>query len=811
MSLITDTLGRGIRRVGGQTIASLVLLLAALSCMVYGLAEVTRGLESSQMLILVTLGMFIGWWIGRTGLSGWFSTILVWFTGTGGLVIYLGRLEKPLLILIVRLVDLYFRVWEWAIYRGSFIVDIKPTLQALIDVWNRLSLLYDHVLDWVRTWYSGGIPFDPLFNFLLWGLILWGVAAWAGWQVRRRQQVWLGLAPSGAVLIATLNFVHGNTGILVPFLGLVMLLAVLTGHHSREKQWDDEQIDYSTDIRGDLTVVSILLVGGILLLAMLIPSFSVKRIVELARKLSERQPAQVENIGESLGLEPPAGEEGFFGGIAQAVLPRSHLIGSGPELSNQIVMTISTGELPAGPPENIPASSISRYYWRSVTYDQYIGRGWKTGEITYSSYEGGELARNLDYLVGMPTHRLVRQEIRLEQNLGGQIFTAGTLIAADLPYQVAWRVNPNLPNPSGDVVENFASQDMFLARFTDRAGAGIVYRAQSLVPAVSQAQLHAAPSTYPVWLTERYLSLPNSVTSRTSALASEITQGITNPYDRALAIENYLRNIPYSVDVTAPPDDRDVVDYFLFDLKKGYCDYYASAMVVMARLSGLPARLVTGYATGAYNSYHANYVVTAADAHTWVEIYFPDIGWVEFEPTASRPPIQRPEQLPSTEMFTLKDVPTLPAQNDRGALTWLVLATGAIFITGLSLSVWYLYDTLRLLSLSPASVIDHLFRRMRSRGERLLHGRSIFIKKGNTPFEFAGQFSTHWAIFEKYRPLNTLLAPSAHEVTQLTELYTEATYSQHVPDKEDKTRAILSWRNIRLRFFLARLFRKRSI
>ena len=86
-----------------------------------------------------------------------------------------------------------------------------------------------------------------------------------------------------------------------------------------------------------------------------------------------------------------------------------------------------------------------------------------------------------------------------------------------------------------------------------------------------------------------------------------------------------------------------MVDYFLFDLKEGYCDYYATSMAILARAAGLPSRLVVGYASGDYDPANNRYVVTEADAHSWVEIYFTGRGWVEFEPTASLPLIPLPE------------------------------------------------------------------------------------------------------------------------------------------------------------------------
>jgi hypothetical protein len=114
--------------------------------------------------------------------------------------------------------------------------------------------------------------------------------------------------------------------------------------------------------------------------------------------------------------------------------------------------------------------------------------------------------------------------------------------------------------------------------------------------------------------------LCHSIPPRVMMLAREITAAATTPYDRARAIESYLRAFPYTLDLPAPPPQRDVADYFLFDLQKGYCDYYATAMVVMARAADLPARLGTGYAEGRYDINTARYTITEADAHSWVEV-----------------------------------------------------------------------------------------------------------------------------------------------------------------------------------------------
>jgi transglutaminase-like putative cysteine protease len=134
-----------------------------------------------------------------------------------------------------------------------------------------------------------------------------------------------------------------------------------------------------------------------------------------------------------------------------------------------------------------------------------------------------------------------------------------------------------------------------------------------------------------------YLQLPQTLPQRVKDLATSLVAGSKTDYDKARAIEKYLsKNYPYNLDVRSTPRNRDFVDYFLFDLKQGYCSYYASAMAVLARCAGLPARYVEGYMLPPEPTKESltTYIVTNMQAHAWVEIYFEGYGWLPFEPTS---------------------------------------------------------------------------------------------------------------------------------------------------------------------------------
>jgi hypothetical protein len=153
--------------------------------------------------------------------------------------------------------------------------------------------------------------------------------------------------------------------------------------------------------------------------------------------------------------------------------------------------------------------------------------------------------------------------------------------------------------------------------------------------------MRLAGDEYPDWI-DRYLQLPDSVPQRVYDLAQRVTADSDNAYDKATALEEYLRGYTYNEQIESPPADVDRVDYFLFEMQEGYCNYYASSMAVMARSVGIPARVAAGYAQGDWERDAEAYRVREHHSHAWVEVYLPRFGWIEFEPTANEPVIVRP-------------------------------------------------------------------------------------------------------------------------------------------------------------------------
>jgi hypothetical protein len=202
------------------------------------------------------------------------------------------------------------------------------------------------------------------------------------------------------------------------------------------------------------------------------------------------------------------------------------------------------------------------------------------------------------------------------------------LFAADQPVHVEF---PTVMEFRGTPLD-FASM-----RLPTPLRKGDEYVVTSSVSTASGEDLRAASTVYPDW-SARYLQLPPELPPRVRSEAARVVGDATTPYDKALRIETYLRTFPYTTtDVPIPPEGRDWVDYMLFDARRGYCDYYATAMAVMLRSQGVPARVSQGFATGEWIPERQYYLVRESQAHSWVEAFFPEYGWIVFEPSASRP------------------------------------------------------------------------------------------------------------------------------------------------------------------------------
>ena len=524
------------------------------------------------------------------------------------------------------------------------------------------ELYIDRMGSWLTAIVRGDQSQETIvFAFGL-GLLSWLMVALVTWSIFRKGRP---LAAVSLMIVAlAINSYFGRASLLpiILFIGLSVLLVTSITLINLEDRWEKIGLDYSTEIRLDVLIYSSAIALVIMTFAFLLPPI---RVDAFYRSLLDR-PA-VHRIEDALdqafaGVRSPiTGRTGVGLGVGSggSQLPRSFLIGGAPELYETVVMTATVeGKFPS------PA------HWRGLSYDVYTGLGWALSDERQETVSSGETIRMVE---NQATNEL-RQSVHWIVGSLLVRYTVGQASRFDQDVTTYWR----------------GAEDLSRVQ-----GLGNDYSAESFVSVASPSQLRGAlQEQVPAEITARYTSLPEAIPLRVHELARQVAGDPLeiDPFDQVKALENFLRQYPYSLDIEAPPSGVDPVDYFLFESQTGYCDYYASAMVVMARSLGLPARLATGYLAQPADD-EGKQTIRQINAHSWAEVYFAGYGWVEFEPTAAFPTAgatvieadagARDEILPSSET-AMPPIPTSPDQ--RSFLWWLLPAL--VVVLG-SLMFWY--------------------------------------------------------------------------------------------------------------------------
>ena len=267
------------------------------------------------------------------------------------------------------------------------------------------------------------------------------------------------------------------------------------------------------------------------------------------------------------------------------------------------------GSIRLSPSVRFTVESQRADYWETAAYDRYTGNGWvRTGDSR--AYESE--------VTGPPGEtRTLEQAITVED-------TISVLPAAWRPVAL-----------DGDVSADAEVTPQGNLRPERPLVPGERYTVTSRTPNATTDELRRAGTDYPDRVREAYLQLPESTTDRVRERSAEVAGDAETPYDAAVAIEEHLESEKeYSLSVPAPSGG--VADTFLFEREAGYCTYYATTMAVMLRSQGIPARFVTGYTPGEAVDDDRR-VVRGLNSHAWVEVYFPDVGWVRFDPTPAGP------------------------------------------------------------------------------------------------------------------------------------------------------------------------------
>lgn len=478
-------------------------------------------------------------------------------------------------------------------------------------------------------------------------VVFWSVGGWLAWCVGRWRRPLLGLGPAVIVLATNvLNSKDEQNGYTIFFLLLTVALFLFNNYRASLLAALRNGLKMSSDSRWDFWETGVAATAIVMLLAIFLPPLSRDDSTVNVETGVFRNWADFQQGLNHAVIVGKGGAATFSSGFStdaslQALLNRN----------DRLVMTYTMNGSYSGPRyfrgvDLLP--SLRRTEWGYVPnplgFQAFVPRN------TDFPYADEQLQEQ--YAASFRIHML-----RPPAAAADVIFYPGQLTRID-------RDTSAVQTLKGSAAPSFSTIDR--VNSARPASSGGFYTAQVTYPNPTEEELRAAGISYPEFVApyrttgiispRQLVTLPSSSASpaapatpaqaplagsaadplylRIAALADSITRDAGNPYDKAIAIETYLRaNYNYSLQPGPPPGGQDPLENFMFGSKVGYCEFFASAMGHLLRAAGIPARLVNGYGSGTFDSRTKTWVVRETDAHTWVEAYFPTYGWIPFEPT----------------------------------------------------------------------------------------------------------------------------------------------------------------------------------
>ncbi|HEY7268989.1 MAG TPA: transglutaminase domain-containing protein [Dehalococcoidia bacterium] len=634
---------------------------------------------------------------------------------------------------------------------------------------DRVSALYDRMHLWVNALTSGGISNDNLPFVVLIVSLCFLTAYISAWSLFRWYNAWIGLIPGGLALLTNISYLPGqHSGSLLVFLFCSVLLVSRMHVLRRELNWRETGIRYPDLMSLHVLNVTVWVAIGLLFCAWVLPVGSGKGVIF---DLWSKATAPVSGPFESLGR--------VFSSIDSKKGGVIHHFG--PTLPLQ-------GQISLGGSEVAQVVTTEPVFLRAQTYDQYTPQGWKLGPtagITTTSVPALKPIQNPD-----DARRQFRRPISIDVTTSkeeGVILSAGQPLDASIDARVVSGADPS---------------DVSSLRPSSTLKKGTEYRVDGTVSNASQTRLRQAGTAYPSWITP-YLQIPDSVPASVKQKAREVAAGADNAYDKAAAIEKFLRaNYPIDTTIKPAPANRDSVAYFLFDVQKGYFDYHATAMVVMLRALGVPARIAVGYVIRPQDRIPDTntYTVGEANAFAWPEVYFPNLGWVEFNPTSSEPAISRPtaddpslagdidgeitpDELPPEELLPPEEPASAPLaqlSNDNGSnlvgniLMAIVAAVLVVTVAG-GLAFQFVWQR----GMGGLDYPSQIWEKT----QRLARWARIPTYPQQTPREYVARLKTQ--------------LPEVDDLDLLSTTYTRSRYGGKKLDERERDRLTTVWKAVR--------------
>ena len=494
---------------------------------------------------------------------------------------------------------------------GAIGVVLTATSQLSGSLPVRIEDLVARMELWLNALFGGGISNDELPFVVLVVSLSYLLAYLAAWSIFRWYNAWLGLIPGGIALLTNISYLPGQKSLpLMIYLFCAILLVARVHVLHRAREWRQDGTRYPDLISIQVLLVSIGVAFVLLVSVSILPTGSGGgALYSLWREITAPIAGPISDLGR------------VFASIDSKKGGSIHQFGSTLPLRGEI--TLGGGEV-------MLIEATETGFLRAQSYDFYTAQGWKVGgsaRITSSAWPALQTLQN-----PAETRRQQRRPISIDVTTSA---VTNVIVSAGQPLSV---------NVDTRVVFGADQVDVTSLRPASRLDKGSRYRVDSTVSSASISRLQEASSDYPIWITGPYLQLPSGLPGTIRILTQEVTQGAQNPYDRATGIEEYLRTFAIDTKIDSAPPGQDSVEYFLFTLRRGYFDYHASAMVVMLRTLGVPSRLAVGYTSRPQDRIPETntFIIAEANAFAWPEVYFPGLGWVEFNPTPSEPAIRRP-------------------------------------------------------------------------------------------------------------------------------------------------------------------------
>ena len=626
---------------------------------------------------------------GAVGISAWVLREAD-FVSTPGLmgVIFIAGLTGMLMAKVRGL------IWPIPYVAGLLIGLIVATYQTATLLEDQIALtgmftVWDRVREWYDVAVTGGISRDHLPSTLYLLVLAWLLGYLSSWFLFKWINPWIGLMLSGVALLTTLSFLPDQfDSRFFIFVFIAMLLVARVSLVQREALWSKLDIGSITAIRNRLLSAPIILcVTTIIVIA---------AVGAPLRVYVVRTAIDVWNWGR----DPLTVFEDDFARLFSGITSKNDV--NGRFFGNTLPFM---GKISFGGDVVMVANSKMPTYWLSRSYSHYTSKGWIAGKtIKFNVGPEGlpppphesdnrELAfqrvqltfESDDMFVGGNVDWVSHDAV--VETLEPRVFhidLKNSTFDSELPpdiQQLAEEFRRLLDPPPNrfieslidevlpddlivlDVIpgsesEQWRNQKVITLRRKDPEIPEVVnwefkralpqeqpYTLYSFVSQATNDQLQVAGDEYSTFITDHYLQLPSTLPDRVRDLAERITQDAETPLDKVLAIENYLRNeggFEYSQDIESPPTNADGVDWFLFETKTGYSDYFGSSMTVMLRSVGVPARMAAGYAPGEVDI-PGRWAIRDRDSHGWTQAYFPGHGWIDFEPTTAWASLDRGE------------------------------------------------------------------------------------------------------------------------------------------------------------------------